>query len=155
MLAMTVGCPPRAKTVGQSPPAAVDHVDRLVLPTSPVPLNWDQNLGADGLAVQVFFFRPAHGDLPVTVTGTVEFLLYEGLRTEGDSRAQPIHTWRFTGRELKAYTIRAAWGWGYAMRLGWGDRPPKTTSVTLQARYVPLTGPSVNAQPIIIPVGPR
>jgi len=155
LVAAAVGCNSRSKTPGDRPPAAVDHVDRFAIPTSPHPLNWDAEPGSDGLAVQVFFERRSVGPLPVAVTGTIEFMLYEGALTAGQEAATPLHTWNFTGAELPGYAVRAAWGWGYAMRLGWGAKRPKTSSVTLLARYIPPTGSPVDAQPIIIPVGPR
>ena len=155
LVAAAIGCNGRRKTPGENPPPAVDHVDRLVIPTSPHPLNWDAEPGSDGLAVQVFFSREATSQLPVAVTGTVEFMLYDGALTDGDVQATPLHTWKFTGAELPGYAVKAAWGWGYAMRLGWGVKRPKANSVTLRARYIPPTGPPVPAQPIIIPVGPH
>jgi hypothetical protein len=152
-LLAAVGCKPH--NVSERPPPPVTHVDRLVLPTSPQPVNWDQHPGADGLVVQVFGFRVSE-PLPVTVKGSMEFLLYEGLPpAEGSHQTPALHTWRFSGDDLPSYLVRAAWGWGYAMRLGWGEKAPKTTSATLRARYVPPTGPVVEAKPVIIPVGPR
>ncbi len=154
VLLAAVGCEPH--TVSERPPMPVGQVDRLVLPTSPQPVNWNQQPGADGLVVQVFFFRdPA--PLPVTVKGSVEFLLYEGEPpAEGPHRTAPLHTWRFSGDELPSYLVRAAWGWGYAMRLGWGQKMPETTSATLRARYLPPTGPPTEkTEPVIIPIGPH
>ena len=157
LIATAAGCIQKKNVVTKRPPRPVDQVDRIVLPTQD-PMNWDGRPGPDGLAVQVYFFlRPPATALPVTVTGTLHLALYEGQPAADDPQAQPLLTWKFTAEELKACLARAAPGWGYVLRLGWGDRPPKASFVTLTARYLPPEGRGlpVSAKPTTIPTGPR
>jgi len=158
LLAAASGCAQQGKNVlTKRPPRPVARVDRIVLPTQD-PVNWDGRPGADGLAVQVYFFRrPPATALAVTVTGTLHLALYEGPSAGDDPQAQPLLTWKFTAKELDTCLARAAWGWGYALRLGWGDRPPEASVVTLTARYVPPegTGMPVSAKPTTLSIAPR
>ena len=87
-------------------------------------MNWDGVPGADGLEVRLHLFQYSR-QLPVTVKGSLEFLLYEGVVRPGEfAKARLYHTWRFGGQALQAHLGRSAVGWGYAMRLDWTDRPP-------------------------------
>jgi len=150
------GCGPAH--VPMRPPPPVDAVGYMLMPTYPIPVNWDGRAGADGLAVQVYLFRPPAGSLPLTVTGTLEFALYEGKPAPEElERIEPLRRWRFAGEARDACRVRSAYGWGYAMRLPWGNEPPATSSVTLTARYVPPEGKGapVHADPTRIAIGPR
>ena len=156
VLATAAGCVQKKNVVTKRPPRPVDQVDRVVLPTQD-PVDWDGRPGPDGLAVQVYFFlRPPATALPVTVTGRLELDLYEGEPAD-NTNPQPLLSWSFSAAELQAYRARAAPGWGYALRLGWGDRPPKASFITLTARYLPPEGKGmpVSAKATTISIGPR
>ncbi len=153
LAAGAAGCDP-----ARYPPPPVDRVDYVVVSVQPIPMNWDDRPGPDGLEIELYLFRPSQGSLPVTVSGAMEFALYEGRPAAGDiDTARPLRTWRFAGDDLRACLARSTAGWGYAMRLAWGPDPPKTSAITLTARYVPPEGrgPPVSASPTVIAIGPR
>ncbi len=153
--AMLGGCTGGTQKVSSTPPPPVDEVDRIIPLISPSPVNWDGRPGADGLEVCVHFFRYSQG-LPVTVRGSLEFVLYEGVIGVKDlPSAKPFRSWRFSSEELKAHRIRRMMGWGYAMRLPWGNAPPTASAVTLLVRYTPLKGRPVSSDPTAIPLSTR
>lgn len=151
------GCAePGEVSVSRRPPGPVRQVDKVVLRLSPpTPVNWDESPGSDGLQAQVHFFQ-LDEPLPVTVAGTLEFALYEG-RPAGESLQQvrPFRTWAFDADQLNAHLGRSIFGWGYAMRLGWGRRPPASRTITLIARYRPTDGEPTASAPIQVATGPR
>ena len=153
------GSPPNrhGRKLSRTPPAPVTDADYLLPLVSPVPVNWDAQPGADGLDVLAQLYRRGSGSaLPVLVKGALEFALYEGkpARRQLD-QAKPFCTWRFADDDLRACRARSAAGWGYAIRLDWGPSPPRTSSATLTARYLPPKGRPVHAEPITIAIGPR
>ncbi|OPX22416.1 MAG: hypothetical protein B1H04_05030 [Planctomycetales bacterium 4484_123] len=149
-----VGCTGPEK-VASTPPQAVEEVDDILVLADPVAANWDGQAGADGLDVGVLLFRRDR-KLPVTVKGTLEMRLYEGVvRAEDLPQARPLRTWRFDAAQLRALLGRTPAGWGYALRLPWGPTRPATSSVTLTARYVAPSGRTVHAPPVAIATRPR
>lgn len=141
--------------VSTNPPRAVDEIDRIFLQTAPNAVNWDGKPGPDGLEVCVHMFRVSQA-LPVTVRGTLRFTIYEGVISEKDLvSARPLHSWQFDGETLQLHRVRLMMGWGYAMRLGWEQNKPTTSSVTLTVEYLPQKGNSIHTKPIAIPLGPR
>ncbi len=154
LAAALTGCKAGPQKISEAPPAAVDVVDALHVQTPFVPENWDQRPGPDGLAVFVLLFRRDR-DLPVTVDGTIDCALYAGaVQAEQIAQVEPTCSWSFQGRQLRDCLIRTIFGWGYAMRLGWGQAVPTASSVTLLVRYVPKAGPPVASDPIVIPMRP-
>jgi len=141
--------------VSSTPPAPIDAADAIRTLCSHRPVDWDGQPGPDGLMVLVLFFRQGQ-DLPVTVRGAMEFALYEGaVSAEQIARVAPARTWSFQGAQLRGCLARTVWGWGYSVRLGWGQTAPKTSSVTLLIKHVPPDGPTIYAEPLLIPLGPR
>ena len=138
-----------------SPPPAVGQVDRVVLSPVPVASNWDGRPGPDGLEVTVRLFQYRR-ELPVTVKGTLEFLLYEGVIDAQElPETQPVRTWRFSEDGLREHLHRSMFGWGYSVRLGWASDVPQTSSVTLLTRYLPPEGPPVVSRPMAVLMRPR
>ena len=83
-------------------------------------------------------------------------MLYEGvLRPVDMAAARPVSTWRFENRQLQAHLSRSVFGWGYSVRLPWGEEPPRTSSVTLLARYLPPGGEAMPSRPVTVLMGPR
>ena len=151
------GCQaPGRLTVHNWPPRPVDRVDEIVLRlTPPAPVNWDEKPGADGLQVQINFFQ-IDQPLSVTVKGSLDLALYEGrVLPEDIAAAKPIHTWPFSGVQLAGLAGKSAVGWGYAIRLPWGDSPPAGATATLIARYRSADGNVKAAQPLYVPLGPQ
>ena len=154
--AWTGGCQNTSVTVSSQPPRPVDKVDKVALRISPpMPLNWDDTPGLDGLQAQVNLFQ-VDQPLSVTVEGTLEFMLYEGRGTaQVLAGKEPFRTWSFTGAGLERCLDKTIFGWGYAMRLDWGNRPPKTPSVTLLARYRPARGSDVSSDLLHVAMTPK
>lgn len=143
------GCQTGPVEVSRRPPRPVDRIDAVGLRVSPpMPLNWDEVPGSDGLATKVNLFQMEQ-PLSMPVLGSLEFLLYEGRATaQALTKQEPYRTWTFEGDELAGHLQRSMFGWGYAMRLGWGDKPPNSSTVTLIARYRRADGTSQASRPI-------
>jgi hypothetical protein len=142
-----IGCAP---TIGGSPPAPVNSVDRMDLFARPAALNWDDNPGPDGLEVRVHFYQRTQ-PLTVTVRGTLELLLFEGKVTAPQILTEkPFHVWSFASEQHRKLLRRDTPGWCYALRLLWGRRIPKGSIVTVVGRYVPRDGRAVYSAPVSI-----
>lgn len=148
------GCPQGPEKVGSLPPRTVAEVDSILLQALPAAVNWDDRPGPDGLQVRVLFFRRGRA-LPVTVSGMLEFALYEGNVARDTPAAQPFHTWRFSDRQLTGYLTRAPAGWGYGMPLAWGSRAPGTGTVTLVGKYISPDGRALLSAPVAIAIEPK
>ena len=140
------GCQNGGVEVSRLPPRPVDQVDNVALRLSPpMPLNWDDAPGLDGLQAQLNLFQ-LDQPLSVIVEGAMEFVLYEGRGTaQVLAGKKPFRVWTFQGPELRNCMGKTMFGWGYAMRLDWGDRPPESPSITLVARYRPVRGKDVSS----------
>lgn len=148
------GCAAAARTgaVAAKPPAPVSRVDVVVAEAVPMAVSWDERPGPDGVRVRVTMFRT---DLPQPVIGegSLEFLLFAGQAGGIDpTSAEPFRSWRFSCQELRPSLARSIVGWGYSVSLGWGDRPPRTPTVSLFVRYIPLQGDPVWSKPVSIAV---
>ncbi|MGC9453929.1 MAG: hypothetical protein ACP5HU_03615 [Phycisphaerae bacterium] len=147
------GCQPTS--VNPNAPATVARIDALELRAMPSAINWDDEPGPDGLRAEVFCYRIDQPE-PFPVEGQLEFLLYEGRLRGGElASADPLLTWRFGPSELRGLMIRRLGLWGYSMQLAWGDRMPRTSSVTLIARHRSPEGRTVHSSPISISMGAR
>ena len=130
-----------------TPPAVTDRADYLLLQVMPVAVDWDGRPGPDGLELSALLFQ-SEAKMPVLGDGTMEFAIYEGILTNQQiAQAKPFYQWRFTTAELVQAQQRT--------QVGWGDRVPRTGSVTLTARFVPKNGPPVYSSPVVIPMGPQ
>ena len=140
-LVLAGGCGPNALRGSKHQPSAPVHtVDQIEMFSSMAGINFDHIPGADGVSIQVLLYQLVQPK-PVTVTGTLEFLLFDGkiAREEMHTR-QPLHIWRFSGQQLPQYLFRSMVGWGYAMDLRWGKRAPTSKLITVAVRYVPPPG---------------
>jgi len=156
-LTATAGCQnPGRVRVHDWPPRPVDRFDEIGLRLMlPAPANWDDRPGPDGFQVQINFFQ-IDEPLSVTVKGSLELVLYEGhVPAPRLASAKPIHTWPFSGVELAGFAGKSAFGWGYAMRLAWHDRPPEGKVATLIARYRSRDGNVKISSPLYVPLGPQ
>jgi len=151
VLAAAAGCSMDTRGMTSGPPRSVENVDAVTLwATPPSPLNWDDVPGPDGVQVRVFLFQTDQ-PLAVLVRGDLEFMMYAGrVPQAGLTSAQPLRTWTFTSQDLATRQIRDIVGWGYMVRLGWGQKMPAAAAITVTARYQPLGGDPVYAAPISI-----
>jgi hypothetical protein len=141
--------------ISPQPPPPVARPDGIHVLLTPVPINWDDRPGPDGFALDVYFSHNDQ-DLSVTVSGPLEFMLYEGrLPAGGLAEAKPFCAWAFSPVRLRRHLKTGPPGWGYAMRLGWGDRMPKSSAVTLIARYRPPDGPALLSRPLLVAMRPK
>ena len=153
---MLCGCPPGQQAVGPAPPAPVDVVDSVNLWVRPTAMNWDDQPGPDGVQVQVYFFRrDDEHKLPLTVSGSVDMILYEGnVKRSEISSAKPFHTWRFSPAQMKGFLARGMVGWCYTLTLPWGTNAPRADTVPLTARSTAPAGATLHAAPASISLGP-
>lgn len=150
---LTIGCQPTG--VHPNAPAPVSRIDAVELRAMPSAVNWDDDPGPDGLRVEVFCYRFDQPE-PAPAEGTLEFMLYEGrLRGPELASAEPVLIWRFTDRQLRPKLVRRMGLWGYSVQLAWGDRVPKSPSVTLIARHKSPEDRIVRSAPISISMGAR
>lgn len=151
-LAALAGCEPPANVVGAAPPRPVTDVQNVILEVRPpVALNWDGRPGPDGFQVRVFFF--ATGDLPVTVSGTLEAQLFESEPGKNEGavlEGKPFKAWTYAPSDLNASLARTRYGWGYGLVLAWGEQAPKTQKVILRVRYRSPSGQTVFSDPVTL-----
>ena len=128
---LLTGCPPQ----GDVMPSPVALVAGMEMEVNPQPADWDGRPGPDGIEVRVRLYRsdPVRA---VPVSGTLEFLLFEGvLRAEQIAQAKPLRTWSYVGEPLHRHASRDIVGWSYMLRLDWGDDVPQADALTLISRY--------------------
>lgn len=146
------GCDQPTNVVTNSPPRPVTNIAAMLLEISPpVPLNWDERPGPDGVQARLYFF--GRGDLPVTVSGGLDVMLYEQNPQRSIPEAisdKPFKTWTYTGADLNRALIRTRIGWGYVLQLGWGADVPQTPKIVLRARYRSPEGPMLLSDPVTI-----
>jgi len=135
-------------------PGPVDDIAGLELQVKPEPVDWQGDAAPDGLAAQVRLYS---GDpvRAVTVTGTLELLLYEGVvKARHIAQNTPLRTWSFSGQTLRRQARADLVGCHHVLQLPWGPRRPPPGPVTLVARYRPPDGPWTYSEPnasIVIP----
>ena len=112
------GCQNGGVEVSRLPPRPVDQVDNVALRLSPpMPLNWDDAPGLDGLQAQLNLFQ-LDQPLSVIVEGAMEFVLYEGRGTaQVLAGKKPFRVWTFQGPELRNCMGKTMFGG--AMRCAW------------------------------------
>ncbi len=120
----------------------------------PTAINFDTDPAPDGVRAQVFCYKNGQ-DQPVTITGTLQFIMFDGtLKKSATAGYPPLKTWSYDGRQLKPQltTYRV---WGYNFDLLWDkSNQPKSGFVTLVAAYkVPGSAKEIFSDPVTIPVG--
>lgn len=137
-------------------PGGVDVIAAMEMQVVPRPVDWRADPAPDGLQVQIRFYsgQPVRA---VTVNGTLELLLFQGVVPAGRiAQAKPMRTWSFAGRPLRELAEPDLVGCYHMLRLDWGNLPPPVGSVTLIARYRPPEGQWLYSRPnSSIVIGPR
>ena len=141
--ALLAGCP----VSGDRLPGAVDVVAGMELQVNPSPVDWRDDPAPDGFAVQVRLYSGAPVRA-VTVTGTLELLLYRGIvPARRIGQVKPLRTWSFSGKPLRQHARPDLVGCHYVLQLDWGTRPPPAGGVTIIARYRPPGGQWMYSKP--------
>lgn len=146
------GCEPPGMVSRMMPPpvADIDRLDLHVLSLSAV--NWDDRPGADGVRLRLYCWQYRQS-LPVMVKGTMEVMVFEGrLSSATVDKAKPFHSWKLTAEDLSTSAGRSMVGWCYVMQLAWDKNVPKTSNITLLARYISATGVQTFSAPVSIPM---
>jgi hypothetical protein len=159
-LILSAGCnPPQSDKMSATPPEPVVGVDHLMMDlTPPAVLTFGDRSGPGGVQVRLFFFQKGK-NLPVTVSGTLDAYLYESpddgkvVSRASLENARPLHTWQFSGEQLRQYLAKTIIGWGYVVPLAWGQDVPSADKITIQARYSVNGASYVYADPVTIPAG--
>jgi len=134
-----VGCSPwvAGSDVPSGAPAPVRQINAIILPETPVPLDWDGKEGLDGLRPTVLLFA-LDKEQAVPAEGTLELHLFDGeVSAEQAENTRPFFTWVFEAEDLPAYLVRRVVGWGYSLPLAW-TKVPTQPYITLIVRYRPL-----------------
>jgi hypothetical protein len=124
----------------------VDVVDLFV---SPAPLDFDGQLGSDGLVARVLFFQWRQSQAVPAQQGRLVLVLFAGSvgpakLSEGVVLAQ----WPFEPAALRQLARPSAVGPVYNLALPWRDgRRPPVSLVTLAARYEPAQGQPIWSRP--------
>lgn len=102
----------------------------------PVALNLDGAPGPDAVGVRIYVSSAGVARGVVIRRGVLEVLLFDGAvgQTEVKGR-QPRKVWSFGPDALKPLAADTSLGIGYQLALPWGTEAPRTTVVTVVARY--------------------
>lgn len=136
------GCVSDRPQPSRRPPAPVKGpITQIHLLTGPTALDFDRAPGPDGFAVRVYATSPKTTSTVLISRGRLEVLMYDGLQQTNAAAAQPRQVWAFSAEELKPFEVRSPIGVAYDLTLLWGPAAPRQPWVTLQARYLPPSGP--------------
>lgn len=131
-------------------------VESLHVLSVPVAVNFDGVPGPDGFALTLFAKGPKSAKGIPLPGGVVELLMYDGLYFEGQSSGtKPLRVWRFTRSDLKLRAGKSAVGTGYRFTLRWDEARPTQSRITIVARYLPASGPPVEAAPSSVTIGAK
>ena len=130
----------------QSGPDFNGEVEKVVLLSSPAPIDVDGRPGADGFLVKIYAFSRGVAR-PVSIQhGSVEFQLY----SRGKDRKKdddPLKIWSFEADDLASYRTESMVGVGYSLILRWGDAAP-SGAVEIVARLKRESGELVYSRPV-------
>ncbi len=128
-------------------------ITELNLLAMPVVVNFDGVPGPDGFVVKIYAGNRKHPKPIPIVTGTLDFLMYDGLLPRSDeASAKPRHTWSLKAEDLKRYEMTTSIGTGYQIDLRWGEGNPTGDKITAVARYTSVGGVMVYSAPSVIAV---
>jgi hypothetical protein len=142
------------QSASQRQAVAAGEVHKVLLFTSPAPVNLDKTPGADGIKVKVYVF-PRSDAKPVAIgDGVLEVLLYDGDDggVVGDVEQEPFQVWSFPSDELALRATRSMVGIGYPLVLRWNDRGPEGR-IRLIARVRDADGDVVYSRPVSVSMG--
>lgn len=124
-------------TVGQVS-AAIDEIHLFTVPTA---LDLDSVPGPDGFEARVYASASDRAKgIPIT-QGVLEVLMYDGVVNVGPSVTNaPLHVWSFRPADLKRNVGSSTLGVGYRFVLRWNTDVPKSSSITVVARWTPPKG---------------
>lgn len=147
------GCGQSSPVADAAPAAAgprdVDVVDLAVTPT---PVDFDGEVGGDGLVARVMFFQRRQAKAIALTRGQLVFSLYAGSVGPARLAGEPaLQTWTFDAATLRGRGRLTAVGYSYGFALPWRDGVmPAVTLVTLAARYEPPGGEALWSRPTTI-----
>ena len=153
-LGALAGCQEPTNKISEKPPSTVQMVDYVMFELAPPTVLRDERTGSGGVRARVCFFQQGR-NLPVTVKGKLDILLYEeNPQTASASTApvepKPFRVWSFTPAQMEEHLAKTIFGWCYVFQLEWGNESPKSSKITLRARYSPLGGQYIYSEPATI-----
>ena len=146
---------PTAQTAGTDGGLRAVNVRQLPHAVSvqsmPAAVNWDNQPGADGVVIRLYFFREDRPKAIALVHGTVECAIYEGvLKDASRPTVQPFYEWSITAEQLQSVAGESVFGTGYEVQLAWGARVPTRGSMTLLVTYRAADGSLIRSRPTVI-----
>jgi hypothetical protein len=131
-------------------PEKIGPVGAVNVMTPPAAVSFDADKIPDGVQARIFMYRRSSSDSSsvVNVDGCIEIMMYDGnARFANLDRLEPLHVWRFTADELKAYERKWLGQLCYRINLVWGrDRPTKSL-ITLRVKYTAANGQTTFSAP--------
>ena len=104
----------------------------------------------------MYFFRVDTSQAISLNRGVLEFVMYEGrVPAAKIASAPPMRVWRFDAMDLRRHQGKTVIGQSYRFRLGFENRPPASSSVTLSARLLRPNGKPLYAMPVLLAVAPN
>lgn len=102
----------------------------------PVALNLDGKPGPDGIGVRVYASAAGLAKGVPISRGTLEVLMFDGVVPESEVQSKPPrHSWTLPAAALKPFASDTSIGTGYQLALRWDQDAPRTSVVTVMARY--------------------
>ena len=138
---------------GAAGPKPLGRVDALSLFAGSTAINLDGVPGADGVSVRVLAYQSSSGKVRSgrIKSGRLQFRLYEG-KVSSDT-AEILQEWEFFARDMNGFLVRKRGLLGYELALNWGDRKPRTSTITIVLRYLRDDGSVLQSSPAAIRVG--
>jgi hypothetical protein len=102
----------------------------------PVALNLDGAPGPDGIGVRIYASGPAVARGVEIRQGVLEVLMFDGSVDGGSVRgATARKVWALDAKDLKPLAAETSLGVGYQLALRWEGSRPRSSVVTVTARY--------------------
>jgi hypothetical protein len=148
LVAFLAGCAIDPSRSGKS--RAVERVDLLL---TSVAVDLDGKPGLDGFGARVYASNRRSSIGAVLTEGRLELLLFDGVVGAAEvTKTEPLKVWTYDANALKPFAQYTSIGTGYRFALGWGDRRPSRSRITIVARYVASDGFTVVSAPGTIPL---
>lgn len=102
----------------------------------PVALNLDGRPGPDGIGVRIYASGSTVARGLEIRQGVLEVLMFDGAVDGGSVRgATPRKVWALDAKDLKPLAAETSLGVGYQLALRWEGSRPRSSVVTVAARY--------------------
>ena len=122
----------------------------------PVALNLNGGTVANGIGVRIYA-SARDGSHGIAIQhGSLDILMFDNAAINVNPRLEkPLKVWTFSPAQLEPFQTRTSLGEGYQLALQWGNARPKSSVVTVVARYRGARGGDVYSSPNSVSVSPK